>query len=808
MLRRTTGGLVDVLREILPDPSVPVLVFVDQFEELFRYGPGESDAEAPLYRDEAQAFTNLLLHAAGAVGRRIHVLVTMRSDFFGECGRYRGLAEAVSANQFLVSRMVREQLQLAITGPPCVAVGVPLERWPEVIEPALVQRIVNDAGDEMTADPLPVMQHALMRAWGAETRVTNGVFRTIRVDDYRAAGGIEHALDEHAEKVMVAAMATAGLEEPSDAVEHLFRALTEIDRGGRGIRRPQLLRELIPVVGSDPAAVQALLDAFRSRGVSFLTPFAPEEIGEATPVDISHEALIRRWRRLADRTTNPSTGRPRGWLRQEFQDGLIWRALAVQAQAFEANAEAALDPATTRERLPWFKAVRRRPAWALRYMLQSAPNIQSEQQHEWRAVRSLLVASLRRWRQSLKDARRQQREARDREAIAIRAEAIAIHAEARARRWARGGLFLTAAMVLILAGASVVSYMVGTRAINAEAAAERAQQEVQKAHAELYRALGRAIWYDLPRGSDLGVRGQNAFWQLALAPHEVKEAFLAGTADQQEAPKVLANWFAQIERALWPAGASTTEAADAVRMVLERLTAATDPYDAASLSRAVAALVGGLPPSEAVPPATRAMQIVLEQLRATDPRAAAALLDAVAALAERLPPSEATQLVTRALQIVLERLHEAAAAGQFGIGRLPQSVAALTERLPPGGVPPLAARGLEIMLESLAGKTVPDNIDSLASFVGASAGRLPPGEAAQLQVRGLRSVLEKLSTTTDPTVGSRLLRAVVALAERVPPGEAAPQAAQAMRDLLEKLSATTNSFSAASLSNAVAALAG
>jgi hypothetical protein len=210
MLRRTTGGLVDVLREILPDEAIPVLVFIDQFEELFRYGPGESDTEAPIYRDEAQAFTNLLLDAAGAVGRGIHVLVTMRSDFFGECGRYRGLAEAVSANQFLVARMVREQLQLAITAPPCVAVGVASERWPEVIEPALVQRIVNDASDEATGDPLPVMQHALMRAWGAETRVTNGAFRIIGIDDYRTAGGIDRALDQHADEVMDVAMAAAG----------------------------------------------------------------------------------------------------------------------------------------------------------------------------------------------------------------------------------------------------------------------------------------------------------------------------------------------------------------------------------------------------------------------------------------------------------------------------------------------------------------------------------------------------------------------------------------------------------------------
>jgi hypothetical protein len=91
-LRRTTSGLVDAAREILTDPATPVLIVVDQFEELFRYEPDETDEDLPLFRDEAQAFANLLLEAARAAETNIYVLITMRSDFFGECGRYRGLA--------------------------------------------------------------------------------------------------------------------------------------------------------------------------------------------------------------------------------------------------------------------------------------------------------------------------------------------------------------------------------------------------------------------------------------------------------------------------------------------------------------------------------------------------------------------------------------------------------------------------------------------------------------------------------------------------------------------------------------------
>src|SRR5207249_1781929 len=92
-----------------------------------------------------------------------------------------------------------------------------------------------------------------------------------------------------------------------------------------------------------------------------------------------------------------ATGRPRGWLHQEFQDGLIWRSLAVQAQVFLANIEACLDPATTEQRWPWFETTRNRPAWALRYLIERRGLPAPEDEPEWQAVKRLMAASYERW---------------------------------------------------------------------------------------------------------------------------------------------------------------------------------------------------------------------------------------------------------------------------------------------------------------------------------------------------------------------------------------------------------------------------
>ena len=97
----------------------------------------------------------LLLEATSQQDVPIYVVITMRSDFIGDCMEYHGLPEAINASQYLVPRMTRDELRAAITGPVAVGGGE--------IAPRLVLRLLNDVGDDQ--DQLPVLQHALMRTW-------------------------------------------------------------------------------------------------------------------------------------------------------------------------------------------------------------------------------------------------------------------------------------------------------------------------------------------------------------------------------------------------------------------------------------------------------------------------------------------------------------------------------------------------------------------------------------------------------------------------------------------------------------------
>ena len=158
LLRGSAFGLVEVTATVVSKAPQLVLV-VDQFEELFRYGEEARGAERVAMREEGRAFVELLLAATRSDAGRLHVVITMRSDYFGNCAGYRGLAEAVSSSQYLVPIPDRDQLETAIRGP--------VQQADASIDEGLVQRLLVDVEEE--TDRLPLLQHTLRRLWDIAT---------------------------------------------------------------------------------------------------------------------------------------------------------------------------------------------------------------------------------------------------------------------------------------------------------------------------------------------------------------------------------------------------------------------------------------------------------------------------------------------------------------------------------------------------------------------------------------------------------------------------------------------------------------
>ena len=113
-LRRGSRGLIDAVRQAMMPDNENLLVLVDQFEEIFRFA---RVAEGEEYQNEAAAFVKLILEASRQQEIPIYVVLTMRSDYLGDCSHFWDLPEAINESQYLIPRLTRDQLREAITGP-------------------------------------------------------------------------------------------------------------------------------------------------------------------------------------------------------------------------------------------------------------------------------------------------------------------------------------------------------------------------------------------------------------------------------------------------------------------------------------------------------------------------------------------------------------------------------------------------------------------------------------------------------------------------------------------------------------------
>ena len=264
----------------------------------------------------------------------------MRSDYLGDCSEIPGLAEAVNEGEYLIPRLLRDQKRDAIEKP----IGVGGAR----ISPMLVQRLLNDVGDD--PDQLPVLQHALMRMWDAWS-AGGDHHRPIDLTDFEATGGLAAALSNHADEIYDAL--------PDDrhrsACEKIFKTLTEKGDDNRGIRRPTRLAQLQAIAAADRDVVTTVLDAYRGSGVTFLMPGSEVELTDRTVLDLSHESLMRGWQRL------------RMWVEDEAQSARIFRRLLDTARLWgDGKAGLFRDP-DLQIALSWREQEAPNAAWAEQY---------------------------------------------------------------------------------------------------------------------------------------------------------------------------------------------------------------------------------------------------------------------------------------------------------------------------------------------------------------------------------------------------------------------------------------------------------
>lgn len=289
----------------------PVIILVDQFEELFRF--------AQYNRHEAARFVGILLKTAQA-NSRIFVVITVRTEELSKCGRYPGLTEAINSSQFLTPTLDRFQLQEAIEGP--------IRLFGGQIEPQLTMRILNDLEREM--DKLPLMQHALKLLCQKKLDEDPDEAPVIGLSDFdelfrvvEDAHSLEGERRSALREVMSNRLDSIYKSLPRDlrqVAARAFCALTNVASQGRDIRKALYLRDLADIVDVDVEKAVALVRKFYEGDTGYLRCDGTLD-GETNPkIDVTHECVLRLWHRLQER-----------WLPIEIKNGQILKEIARRA---------------------------------------------------------------------------------------------------------------------------------------------------------------------------------------------------------------------------------------------------------------------------------------------------------------------------------------------------------------------------------------------------------------------------------------------------------------------------------------------
>ncbi len=335
---RHEDAVLDHLKPRL-DSHGNLLLLLDQFEEIFAFrGREQEESLAEMGRSErrklasrqreAADFVDLVLLLANQREVPIYVVLTMRSDFLGDCDLFYGLPEATNLSRYLVPRLDRGQLREAIEGPPLL--------MGQQLAPRLVDALLNELGDR--SDRLPILQHALMRSWNFWQ--SKGGKGSIDLEHYQEAGTLREALPRHANEAFREAdlFATAGI----------FKCLTDTDPHRRRVRRAASMSELAAVAGVEREVVEGILQRFNEDGRNFLLISADSDDPQ---VEITHESLIRQWHQLAR------------WVDEECEARDQFGELVVRARGGRAMLQ---DP-DLQIALQWRAIVQPTKAWAKRY---------------------------------------------------------------------------------------------------------------------------------------------------------------------------------------------------------------------------------------------------------------------------------------------------------------------------------------------------------------------------------------------------------------------------------------------------------
>lgn len=290
-LRASEDGLLWAINEVLPDDGSELLLFIDQFEEIFTLSNAENQ------------FLQSLYVAVTHPKSRLRVIITIRADFYDRPLLQPRLSDMMRERTEVVVPLSPDEIERAILEP-ARRVGV-------MIDHGLTAAIVNEVKEQPSS--LPLLQYTLSEMF--EKRDGS----IISPEVYKELGGVRGALTKRSDEIY-----NKLSENEREAMRQLFLRLITLGEGTEDTRRRALLSEVTSLRDKDESSV-VMRQVIEKLGKARLVSFDRDPISRSPTIEVTHEAIIREWNML------------RSWLDESRHDMRSQRTLANLAAEWDGN---------------------------------------------------------------------------------------------------------------------------------------------------------------------------------------------------------------------------------------------------------------------------------------------------------------------------------------------------------------------------------------------------------------------------------------------------------------------------------------
>lgn len=326
----------EVVRKHLLKHDDNVILVIDQFEEIFRY---QSPQEKELLNSSVRKFIDFLVDSVFKPDVDILVILTMRTEYLGECSQYKGLTTLINNSNYFVPEMeIRNWKEV---------IECPVKFAGAKIEPELVELLVNDL--EARTGQFAVLQHAMMRTWSYWQTLEDSE-KLLSREDYERAGTMNNAISLHAEEVY-GKLSLRGREICSS----LFKAITRKSSDNKGLRRPCSIDTIKLIAGCSHDELLEVIEKFRSPSLSFITPLGNVILSGSSIIDIQNECIIRLWDRL------------KGWIDEEDNSREMYLRLSEASALYQQGKSGLYRPPVLQAAIDWREKCRPSLNWAVQY---------------------------------------------------------------------------------------------------------------------------------------------------------------------------------------------------------------------------------------------------------------------------------------------------------------------------------------------------------------------------------------------------------------------------------------------------------